>query len=219
MRNTLQRAGVIACLVALAGCAVVALMPVTPVLAMLAGHTDHVTASEIAALEKKQDWPGMLRYAEAKLRAEPRNSDWMFLRGYSLARQGKHAEAIVAYNQALQLSPEDESSWIFLGNSQRELGQFDQAIRTFEQALRYRPESATSYLALADTYAKQKRFERAVPNYRESVRYEPNLLEGWYGLAVAYQQLGLVARRDEALAGVRKLSAPAAAAFEKEYVK
>jgi len=144
----LNRAGIIACLVVCVSCAQIALMSVTPVIAMLASELDRDTASAIVDLEKKQDWPGMLRLARLQLQREPGRADWWFLQGYALGRQGKHAEAILSYEAALRISPEDQRSWLSLGQSQSELGQTERAIRTYRQALRYRPESGWAYLAL-----------------------------------------------------------------------
>jgi tetratricopeptide (TPR) repeat protein len=213
----LNRAGVIACLVFCAACAQVALMSVTPTIAALARHLDQRTAREIVELDKKQDWPGMLRLARIQLQREPGRADWWFLQGYALARQGQHAPAIESYRQAIRISPEDEASWLSIGESESALGQTERAIQAYRQALRYRPESAQAYLALADLYIQQGRPDLAIPNYRESVRYEPDSAQGWYGLAAAYQRTGQRELRDAALQGLRKLDPSAADQFEKQY--
>ena len=214
----LSRAGVIACLAFSAACAQVALMSVTPVIAALASHLDQRSASAIVDLEKKQDWPGLLGLARVQLQREPGRAEWWFLQGYALARQEQHAAAIESYEQAIRISPEDEGSWLSLGQSQSALGQAERAIQTYRQALRYRPESAQAYLALADVYQRQGRPDLAVPNYRESVRYDPDSVQGWYGLAAAYQQTGQREGRDEALQGLRKLDSAAADQFKKQYL-
>ena len=193
-------------------------MSVTPMIAALARHLDQRTASEIVELEKKQDWPGMLRLARAQLQREPGRADWWFLQGYALARQGQHAAAIESYQQATRISPEDEGSWLALGRSQSALGQMERAIQTYRQALRYRPESAPAYLALADIYLQKGQVELAISNYRENVRYDPSSVQGWYSLAAAYQSTGQRERRDEALQGLRKLDPAAADQFEKQYL-
>jgi tetratricopeptide (TPR) repeat protein len=212
----LKRAGVIACLALCTACAQVALMSVTPIIAALASHLDQRTASMIVELDKKQDWPGLLNLARAELQREPGRGEWWFLQGYALARQGQHAAAVESYQKAVRISPEDEGSWLSLGQSQTALGETERAIQTYQQALRYRPESALTYLALADTYQRQGRPDLAIPHYRESVRYEPDLTQAWYGLAAAYQQTGQRERRDEALQGLRKLDPAAADRLEKQ---
>jgi tetratricopeptide (TPR) repeat protein len=212
-----RRAGCIACLLVCAGCAQVALMSVTPMVAALARHVDQGTSREIVALERKQDWDGLLALARAQLEREPVRADWWWLQGYALARQGRHAAAVQSYEQAVRISPEDETSWLALGQSQSELGRPDLAIQAYRRALSYRPESAQVYLALADLYQQQGKPELALPNYREAVRYEPDLAPAWHGLALSYHLLGQAERRDAALLGLRKLDPGAADAFEKAY--
>ena len=213
-----NRAGVTACLVFCAACAQVAVEAVTPMLAAFVTHLDQRTASAITDLDKKQDWAGMLGLARAQLEREPDRTDWWFLQGYALARQGQHAAAIESFQKAIRLSPEDESSWLALGRSQSALGQRESAIQTYRQALRYRPESAPAYLALADIYLQKGQVELAISNYRENVRYDPDSAQGWYSLAAAYQSVGQRERRDEALKSLRKLDRAAADQFEKQYL-
>jgi tetratricopeptide (TPR) repeat protein len=215
--KSFKRAGIIACLVFCAACAQVAVEAVTPILAAFASHLDQRTASAITEMEKKQDWAGMLKLAQAQLAREPTRMDWWFLQGYALARQGQHAAAIDSYERAIRISPEDEASWLALGQSQSELGQKERAIQTYRQALRYRPESAPAYLALADVYLQKGQVELAIFNYRENVRYDPSSVQGWYSLAAAYHSAGQGERRDEALQGLRKLDPAAADQFEKQY--
>lgn len=216
----LNRAGVIACLVFCVACAQVAsqvaLVAVTPVIAALASHLDQSTAREIVELEKKQDWPEMVKLARTLLQRDPIRGEWWFLQGYALARQGQHAAAIESFRQAVRISPEDESSWLSLGQSQSELGQAELAIQTYRQALRYRPESAQAYLALADTYQLQGRPDLAIANYRECVRYDPDSAQGWYGLAIAYRQAGQRERSDDALQSLRRLAPAIAEQFDKQ---
>jgi len=189
-----------------------------PVIAIFASRFEQSTASRITELDKKKDWPGMLRLARAQLKREPDRSDWWFLQGYALARQGQNEAAAESFRQATHLSPEDEESWLALGSSEMALGRPEQAIQAYRQALSYRPESARAYLALADLYLRRGETELAIPNYRESVRYEPDLEPGWYGLARAYDLAGQSEHRDEALLGLRKLDPAAAKQFEKQYL-
>jgi tetratricopeptide (TPR) repeat protein len=211
----LIRAGLAACLVFCGACAQVALVSVTPMLAAFVRHLDQATANQIADLEKKQDWPGMLALARAQLQREPGRADWWFLQGYALGRLEQHAAAVESYQRATRISPEEEGSWLALGQSLSALGQPERAVEAYQQALRYRPESAAAYLALADSYQKQGRPDLAIPDYRECVRYERDQAQCWYGLAAAYQQTGQRDLRVAALQELRKLDAAAADRLEK----
>lgn len=213
----LRQAGAIACLVVCGGCAQVAMMSVTPIVAALARNFDQQTAKRIVELDQKQDWPGILALAQGQLQRAPDRPEWWVLRGYALARQGQHAAAIESYRQALRLSPEDESTWLALGQAQSDSGNDAEAVRAYQQALRYRPESAPAYLALADLYLRRGQPDLALPNYRESVRYDPDLEPAWFGLASAYHATGQFERRDQALQGLRRLDPAAADRLEKAF--
>jgi len=213
----IKRAGIIACLVICVGCAEVALVSVTPIVAAIARHFDESTTRKIVELDQKQDWPGMLALAQSQLQRDPDHSEWRVLQGYALARQGQHAAAIDAYRQALRISPEDEDAWLALGQTQSEAGNYTEAAQAYRQALRYRPESAQAYLALGDLYLRRGQSDLALPNYREAVRYEPELEPAWVGLASAYHATGQTEERDQALQGLRKLDREAADRLEKQF--
>lgn len=215
--GTLKRAGAVACLVVCGACAQVALVSVTPVIAVLALELDQDSGRELIELEKKKDWPGMLKLARTLVQREPGRANWWFLQGYALARQGQHAEAIQSFEKVVRITPEDERTWLSMGKSQSELGQSERAIQTYKQALRYRPESAEAYLALADVYRKQAKLDLAIPNYRECVRYDADSIQGWYGLTLSYHLDRQRERRDEALQSLRKLAPVLADEFEKQY--
>lgn len=192
-------------------------MSVTPVIAVLALELDQDSGRELIELEKKKDWPGMLRLARILVQREPGRANWWFLQGYALARQGQHAEAIQSFEKVVRITPEDERTWLSMGKSQSELGQPERAIQTYKQALRYRPESAEAYLALADVYRKQGKLDLAIPNYRECVRYDADSIQGWYGLTLSFQLERQRERKDEALQSLRKLAPALADEFEKQY--
>ena len=214
--RSLKRAGVIACLVVCGGCAQVALMSATPMVAAFARYFDQDTSRQIAELEQKQDWPGMLGLARAQLQREPTRTDWWWLQGYALARLGQYEAAIGSFRQATRISPEDERSWLAIGQSQSALGRPEQAQQAYRQALRYRPESAPAYLALAELYQRQGQLDLALANYRESVRYDADSAQAWYGLASVYHLTGQAEHRDQALQGLRKLDPAAADQLEKK---
>ena len=59
------------------------------------------------ALEKAQDWPGLLAHCRRWTQAEPGNDFAWFSLGVAYGKLGRHREAIEAYREALRLKPDD----------------------------------------------------------------------------------------------------------------
>ncbi len=190
-----------------------------PVIAIFASRFDKTTAERITELEKKKDWPGMLRLAQAQLQREPGRADWWFLQGYALARQGQHEAAVESYKQATRLSPEDEGSWLALGASQMDLGRPERAIEAYRQALSYRPESARAYLALADLYQRQgetgARHSQLSRDACATSRIWRRLGTDWPALIISAGNANAGTRP---LLNLRKLDPASAEQFEKQYL-
>ena len=58
------------------------------------------------ALEKAQDWPGLLAHCRRWTQAEPGNAFAWFNLGVAYGKLGRHREAIEAYREALRLKPD-----------------------------------------------------------------------------------------------------------------
>lgn len=67
-------------------------------------------------------------------------------KGYSLAEQGNHIEAIDAYNLAIKAHPNFADAWNNLGYSLAELGRIDEAITACYRAVEFKPEFAYSWI-------------------------------------------------------------------------
>jgi tetratricopeptide (TPR) repeat protein len=82
------------------------------------GHLDHALAwiSRAIARAPKPDYVASL--------------------GTTLSRQGRHEEALKAFDKAVQLAPEDAELWKQLGEALLELKRFDHALLTFQHVLK-----------------------------------------------------------------------------------
>jgi len=67
-------------------------------------------------------------------------------KGYSLAEQGNHIEAVDAYNLAIKAHPNFADAWNNLGYSLAELGRIDEAITACFRAVEFKPEFAYSWI-------------------------------------------------------------------------
>ncbi|MFW9260688.1 tetratricopeptide repeat protein [Nostoc sp. CALU 546] len=117
-----------------------------------------------------------------------------------LSSQGKIAETIATYRQALQLTP-DSAIYLKLGNFLVEKGQTTEAIAAFRQAIKLKPNSNTYYYyTLASQLMELGNTKEALLVYRQIVKLEPD--------ADSYNILGNLLRklgqREEAIAAHRE---------------
>ena len=102
-----------------------------------------------AALEEKEDWPGLLAWGKQWAKTEPDHSlAWILI---GLAYQGlkQFEQAVATYNQALRAYPEFSGLWYNLGVTNQNLNRYDDAIAAYRQALRIKPELADVWYNLA----------------------------------------------------------------------
>ena len=157
----------------------------------LSGRGDSIDEREqIAELNRKRDWDGLLRYAEERQRRDPEGSDWGVLAGYAWLRLGDYPKAASALSRVIQRNPEDIGAWNLLGESQRLAGQPGQAARTLERAGAVGRTSFVTFFLLGEAYRDSHRLDRAIAAYREAVRLEPEFARAWLELGAAYARTG-----------------------------
>src|SRR5256884_7014230 len=108
--------------------------------------------------------------------------------GYALDRQGKLAEAIEHYRQALRIQPdyaEAHSNWgVALGQQ----GKPAEAIEHFRQALRIQPEKAETHNNWGVALTQQGKPAEAIEHFRRALRIQPENAEAHNNLARALAQ-------------------------------
>jgi tetratricopeptide (TPR) repeat protein len=106
-----------------------------------------------------------------------------------LARQGKLAEKIEHYQQVLRIQPNDAGAHINLGKALARQGKLAEAIEHYEQVLRIQPNNAEVHSNLGLALAGQGKLTEAVEHYQQALRIQPDFAEahGNWGLALAGQ--------------------------------
>ncbi len=160
------------------------------VVSALSGHADDANVKQVAELEARRDWQGMLKVATDNIKRDPNNHDWWLIAGFSHSQMAQHAQAIPFYQTVIRLRPDDIYSWNLLAQSYRSLNEPERAIRTLEQALLIKSDSATSYFLLGESFRDINLYDRAAPNYASAAGIAPGMAEAWYGLGVSYARLG-----------------------------
>jgi tetratricopeptide (TPR) repeat protein len=185
----------VAGVLAFSGCTALSLVSTgLNVASALSGHAEDANVKQIAELEAKQDWPGILKLALANIQRDPNNHDWWLIAGYAHSQLAEHMQAIPCYQTAIRLRPDDVYSWNLLAQSYRATNEPERAIRTLEQVLLIKSDSATSYFLLGESYRDMNLYERAVPSYISAAGIAPAMGEALYGLGISYARLG---RRNE----------------------
>ena len=112
--------------------------------------------------------------------------------GNALADQGKSAEAIQHFEQALQIKPDAQAHFNW-GTTLAEQGKLAEAVPHFEQALQLDPDYAKAHNNFGNVLAAQGRFAEAVPHYRRVLELNPDYVEAHFNLGNALADQGKLA--------------------------
>ena len=117
--------------------------------------------------------------------------------GLALHRQKKLDEAITAYRQAIQLSPNDAEAYNQLGNALQDLQKLDEAIAAYRKAVELAPNNPIFYSFLGSALFADKKLDEAIAAYGKAIELEAKKdqlgsLNPFLhiGLGNAFQQLG-----------------------------
>jgi tetratricopeptide (TPR) repeat protein len=98
------------------------------------------------------NYDNALGYFETAANRNPRRADAWVPVGYCKVKQGKNAEAIRAYQHALELKPESEEIHNKLGDAYYYAGRMSEAIASYSRAATLRPAFADAHYNLAVAY-------------------------------------------------------------------
>lgn len=122
-------------------------------------------------------------------------------RGNELSRAGKFEEAVVEYEQALEIEPENVDLLSNLGVAYYNLGQLDKAIDHYSRAIEIAPNDADIRSNLAAAYVQLDQLDNALEEYKKAVELNPSLAQAFFGLGVVYALKG---RTDDAIQAFEK---------------
>jgi tetratricopeptide (TPR) repeat protein/serine/threonine protein kinase len=124
-----------------------------------------------------------------------------YLRGQAAYDAKQAAEAVRAFEAALQLEPTHYWSMMGLGYCLGSLAQkpedFSGAIRVFTGCLMKRPDHPYAYLCRAAMYSKLQRYPEALADGSRAIELDRNEAAAWYNRGNTHGKLG---QRDQAIA-------------------
>ena len=105
--------------------------------------------------------------------------------------------ALVVYERATELRPEDAEAWYNKGVALGELNRPEAALAAFEEATKLRPEFAEAWYNKGVALSELNRSEAALAAFEEATELRPRYAKAWYKKGVA---LGELNRSEAALA-------------------
>jgi tetratricopeptide (TPR) repeat protein len=162
------------------------------------GENDVDWLNQSLALEKREDWTGLINHALKRIKVLPRSVMAWYNLGYAYHKAGQFANAIEAFQQTLRIDPKNDGAWYNLGVAYGKTGQFAKAIEAYQQALRINPEHTNALCNLGVAYGKTGQFAKAIEAYQQALRINPEDADVWYGLGNAYGKTGQFAKAIEA---------------------
>ena len=123
----------------------------------------------------------MLSDYQTEAKAKPNDSNLQLILGHIYKRLGKDAEAITAYQRAVELAPNNYYSHFALGQMHGALRQHEEAIQKLtkaatlsEQSQDVPPEELTAiYKALGNAHFRRDRVDEAIQAWRKISEFDP----------------------------------------------
>ena len=106
-----------------------------------------------------------------------------YCKALTLYGLGRYEEAISAYNESIEIDPDDIWSWYNRGEAYTKLQQYDRAILDFKKVIQL--DSDRSFVAwnnLGKVYYQQKKYQQAIEAYNEALAIKPEYLPALIGL-------------------------------------
>jgi len=152
---------------------------------------------DIVEVESQVLRPKQIEYEKRKEEALTRNNF-----GLALWKQRKVDEAIVAYQQAIELDPNTAVYHSNLGLAYEFKGDLIEAISEYRNAVRLAPNSSLAHNDLGLALYKQKNLREAADEYRVAIDLDPQKTVYHSNLALALEEME---KYDEAIEVYRKV--------------
>lgn len=118
-------------------------------------------------------------------------------KGVIFASEGNFEQAIVQYNNALNIDPNFSEAWAFKGEALMHIGNYTEALASFDNALYLKNDSAEVWLNHGYVLGKLYRYKEALESYNESIRLDNRSMKNaWYNKG---NILGILGNYEEAL--------------------
>lgn len=144
--------------------------------------------SEARNLLEKQDWGGLLEWAERQLKAGQNVAQALKISGISHAARGQIALALDCLTKADELLKTDPDVVANLGVLHHNAGLLTDAEVYYRRAAILCPNQVRTHTNLAELYNDMKQYGLAVKSYEDALKISSNDVKVVYNLGVCYQK-------------------------------
>ena len=117
--------------------------------------------------------------------------EWEWInKGVSLRILGKHQEAIVCYDRALEINPRDALAWSNKGFALSDLGKYQEAIICCDKALEINPRDALAWSNKGVALSKLDKYQEAIICCDKALEINPRYAGAWNNKGVDLLMLG-----------------------------
>ena len=114
--------------------------------------------------------------------------------GLALASRGTVGPAVMEYNRALAIDPENAAARLNLGVAYLQMNLPEKAVEQYRLALALRPDYAEAYYNLGVAYARLGQKDKSAAYYRKTLSIDPRYARAHNNLAVYYYDRGEFAK-------------------------
>jgi len=115
--------------------------------------------------------------------------DW-FATGLAALRAGQYAEALSAFNKALETNPRHANAYNGRGAVWHQLGAYDRAIADYTRALDINPRYANAYNNRGVARYQQGGCDEAIKDYDQALEINPNYVNALVNRGAAWRKKG-----------------------------
>lgn len=101
----------------------------------------------------------------------------------------RYDEALEAYDQAIEIDPDDAEKWICRGNALTGLELYEEALESYRRATGIDPDNATAWQNVGITLYELKQYQDALEAYDNAIERDPDDPDLWNNVGLAYFEL------------------------------
>ena len=105
-------------------------------------------------------------------------------------KNGKTAEAVTTYKQAIKAFPTDDSLNLKLGNLYFSEGRYSEALEQYSTAVKKNPAESQNFYSLGQGYLALGRYGEAEEQFKKVIQLSPQDSGGYYALGQTYRMAG-----------------------------